>query len=79
MAKFVRVEIKMLSLILVTGSRLGHLLGEGCMGQRLDLQIFTCVYGFVPDAIVVKSHIIKRIQTVLISLVLSLIISTIVV
>lgn len=61
MAKFVRVEIKMLSLlvILVMGSGQRHLLGERCMGQRLVLQMFACVYGFVPDAIVVKSHIIK--------------------
>ena len=67
----------MLSLIVVMGSGIGHLLREGCMGQRLDLQIFTCIYGFVPDAIVVKSYISKRIQTVLISLVSSLIIGTI--
>lgn len=44
MAKLVRVEIKMLSLIVVVGSGLGHLLGEGCMGQKLDLQIFTHVF-----------------------------------
>lgn len=42
------------------------------MGLRLVFQIFTGICGFVPDGIVVKSHIIKRIQTALISLVPSL-------
>lgn len=59
MASFDRVEIKMLSLILVMGSRQGHLLGESYTGLRLALQIVTCIRGFVPDGVAVKSHINK--------------------
>lgn len=49
MARLVRVEIEMLSLILVMGSGQGYLHRERCVGLRLFFQLFTCVYGYVPD------------------------------
>lgn len=78
MAKLVRVEIKMLSLNCGRGFWTRAPPWRRMHGPEAGPpDIHTRVYGFVSDAIVVKSHITKRIQTVLISLVSSLIIGTI--